>query len=70
MRIPHQLQGPGQGLKGCNRYKGRTAVQSRTIAGIAHPRRQGSEETGPGLDQDRAHTLPAAPITGAQHLAK
>lgn len=70
MGIKHQLQGPGQGLKGCNRYKGRSAVQSRTIAGIAHPWRQGSEETGPVLDQDRARTLPAAAITGAQHPAK
>ena len=70
LRSTHQLQGPGQGLKGCNRYKGRSAVQSRTIAGIAHPGRQGPEKTGPVLDQNRACPLPTAAIAGAQHSTK
>jgi hypothetical protein len=68
-RITHQ-QSSGQRLKRRERDKWWSAVQPRTIGGIAHPGRQGSEETGPVLYQDRASPLPPATIAGAQHPAK
>jgi hypothetical protein len=68
--MTHQFQSPGQRLKGLDRYKRRSAVQTRAIGGIAHPRRQGSEETGPVLDQDRACPLPTAAIACPKDATK
>jgi hypothetical protein len=70
LSITHQLQGQGQRLKRCERHKWRPAIEPRTIGWIAHPWRQGSEETWPVLYQNRASSLPPATIAGAQHPAK
>jgi hypothetical protein len=68
--LTHQFQGPGQRLESFDRYKRRSALQTRAISRIAHPGRQGSEKTGTVLDQDRARALPTATIAGAQNTAK
>ena len=68
--MTHQLQGSGERFQGPERGKGRSAVQQRTVGGIAHPGRQGSEKSGSLFYQDRVRTVSAAAITGVQNPAE